>query len=707
MPGGGGLMAPASTPPGRPAGSYRPDIDGLRAVAVLAVILFHFNAQLLPSGFLGVDVFFVISGFVISASLARRQESRLRPFLLAFYARRVKRLLPLLIVCVLLTSLVGALVMTPGSAEATATWQTGIGALFGAGNLVLHARQLDYFAPATGLNLFTHTWSLGVEEQFYLLFPFLVFASGFVQGAPGGGRRLAWILLLISGASLVGWLVLNQSNPGLAYYLFPVRFWEMAAGALAFLAWRARPPSPGLGSALTTTALGLALLALLFWPKTQAALSTVAAVAVTAGLLWALQPHQIPAQLLSTAPMRQVGLLSYALYLWHWSVLSISAWTVGIHPWTVPFQVGLILLLALWSHHTIETPLRQAPWGRTPGLTLLYGLLAVAFSSLLLYGQGVGLSGRLFTGDARQVDSTPWEQRVAIEGTAVSGEHCNTGPEVAPGPFTPYQRRCTTPRRPTDRQRLFVLGDSHALALLPLEDRLHTKLPLQITHYSRKGCPMPPSASGHESSGCWAFSQQALAAVLAEVRPGDLVLVHNYFRSHFGTGEDTRSMQLDQQGRHIRGEAAKRDYYQVALASLADALATKGASLLIVADVPRHLSLQVDRNLCVKQWFRPWLPPSCQQPLQQSLVSHREDTAPMARLFAGLEAAHPNVHVFDPAAVLCGDGVCRTHDSSGELLYRDRDHLSERGVGRLAEPLTAWLQTRGLLAPQMPPGQET
>jgi peptidoglycan/LPS O-acetylase OafA/YrhL len=700
-------MAPASTPPGRPAGAYRPDIDGLRAVAVLAVILFHFNEKLLPSGFLGVDVFFVISGFVISASLARRQESRFRPFLLSFYARRVKRLLPLLIVCVLLTSLVGALVMTPGSAEATATWQTGIGALFGAGNLVLHARQLDYFAPATGLNLFTHTWSLGVEEQFYLLFPFIVFASGFVQGAPGGGRRLAWTLLVFSGASLVGWLVLNQSNPGLAYYLFPVRFWEMAAGALAFLAWRARPPALGLGTGLTTTALGLALLALLFLPKTQATLSTVAVVAVTAGLLWALQPHQIPAQLLSTAPMRQVGLLSYALYLWHWSVLSISAWTVGIHPWTVPFQVGLILLLAIWSHHTIETPLRQAPWGRTSGRTIVYGFMAVALSSLVIYGQAHGLEGRLFAGDARKVESTPWEQRVGIGGTPVSGEHCNTGPEVAPGPFTPYQRRCTTPRRPTDRHRLFVLGDSHAMALLPLADRLHDQLPLQITHYARKGCPMPPSAFGHESSGCWAFSQQALASVLAEVGPGDLVLVHNYFRSHFGKGEDTRSMQLDQQGRHIRRETAKLGHYQAALASLAEALAAQQASLLIVADVPRFLSLQVDRNLCVKQWFRPWLPPSCQQPLQQSLAAHRADTAPMARLFAGLEAAHANVHVFDPAAVLCGDGVCRTHDSSGELLYRDRDHLSERGVGQLVEPFSTWLRTRGLLTPGKTPGDKT
>lgn len=693
------MAAHAPAPSGRPEGSYRPDIDGLRAVAVLAVILFHFNEALLPSGFLGVDVFFVISGFVITGSLARHQEHRLRPFLLQFYARRVKRLLPLLIVCVLLTSLVGALVVTPGSEEATATWQTGVAALFGAGNLVLHARQFDYFAPTTGLNLFTHTWSLGVEEQFYLLFPFIVFASGFARGAPGGGRRLAWPLLLLSGASLVGWLVLNQRDPGLAYYLFPVRFWEMAAGALAYLAWRARPVAAWLALPLPTVPLALALLVLLALPKAFATLATVAAVAVTALLLWGLTPDQITTRLLSTAPMREIGLLSYALYLWHWSVLSLSAWTVGIHPWTVPFQLALIALLAVWSHRCIENPLRRAAWGGTPRLTLLYGLLSVSLASLLIYGQGHLWQGKLFAGDPARAQMLPWQKQLAISGTSVTSLHCHTEPADPEGPFTPYARRCTTERRPGDRQRLFVLGDSHALTLLPLEERLHASLPLQITHYSRNGCPMPPSAAGHESSGCWAFSQQALDSVLAEVRPGDVVLVHNYFRSHFGEGEDTRSMQIDGQGRHVQGERAKVSYYERALASLADALAAKGASLLIMADVPRFLALKVDQNLCVQEWFRPRLPASCRAALQQSRRAHEEDHLALRRMFASLERAHRNVHVFDPAATLCPDGVCRSHDPQGNLLYRDRDHLETRAVQQLAEPLRSFLQKRGLLAP--------
>ena len=159
----------------------------------------------------------------------------------------------------------------------------------------------------------THTWSLGVEEQFYLLFPFIVFASGFARGAPGGGRRLAWPLLGLSVASLVAWLVLNQRGAGLAYYLFPARFWEMAAGALAFLAWRARPVAPWLAFPLPTGPLVLALLVLLALPKAFASLATVLVVMVTALLLWGLTPEQRTTRLLSTAPMRQIGLLSYAL----------------------------------------------------------------------------------------------------------------------------------------------------------------------------------------------------------------------------------------------------------------------------------------------------------------------------------------------------------------------------------------------------------
>lgn len=674
-----------------PASSYRPEIDGLRAIAVLAVITFHFNELLLPSGFLGVDVFFVISGFVITASLARHQESDWRSFLLGFYARRVKRLMPLLMTCILVTMLVGAFVISPGSDEFTATWKTGIAALFGVGNITLQARQSDYFASSTALNPFTHTWSLGVEEQFYLLFPLLVFTSGFSRHKPGSGWRLGLFLALLSLASLVGWIVMNGRDPGWTFYFFPVRFWELAAGALAFLAWRSRShDQEGRGFALPPLLLVAALLGLLVLPRSLAAWTTLAVVLVTALLLRRLSPGQWTQGLLGAGPLRYLGLISYALYLWHWSVISLSKWTVGLGARTVPFQLALILLLSVVSHHAIEKPLRAARWGGTPARTLLYGLLLVLATGLLLVLFGRPLRGRFFSGVDPGV-ARHWDHQVGIAGTTLNGGNCHSGPGIFQGDLAATLRLCTTPGRPGDQRRLFVLGDSHALALMPLLQRLHEELPLQISHLSRGGCPLPPSASGHESTGCWAFAQQAMAATLAAARPGDLVLIHNYFRSHFGGGADSRSMQIDAKGRHVFDPAAKVAYYHQALDQLAAQLANRGVQLVIVADMPRFLDLRLDPNLCVKQWFRPSLPKACDQRLVQTLALHRADNAAVNGVLAAVAARHRNVRIFDPSPALCPDGLCRSHDREGRLLYRDRDHLNELGVLKLDDDLRRFL----------------
>jgi peptidoglycan/LPS O-acetylase OafA/YrhL len=676
-----------------PATSYRPEIDGLRAIAVLAVITFHFNEHLLPSGFLGVDVFFVISGFVITASLARHQDSDWRPFLLGFYARRIKRLIPLLMTCILVTMLVGAFVISPGSDEFKATWTTGIAALFGVGNITLQAQQSDYFASSTALNPFTHTWSLGVEEQFYFLFPILVFASGFSRHRPGSGRRLGLSLALMSLASLVGWIVMNGRDPGWTFYFFPVRFWELAAGALAFLAWRSRPEAlAGRGLPLPAPALLVAaLLGLLVLPRSLATWTTLVVVLVTALLLMQLSPGQWSQRLLAAGPLRYLGLISYALYLWHWSVISLSTWTVGLGARTVPFQLALILLLSVVSHHAIEKPLRAARWGGTPARTLLYGLLLVLGAGLLLVLFGRPLRGRFFSGVDPGV-ARHWERQVGLAGTSVNGENCHSGPGISQGDIATTLRLCTTPRRPGDQLRLFVLGDSHALALMPLVERLHQELPLQITHLSRGGCPLPPSASGHESTGCWAFAKQAVAATLAAARPGDVVLIHNYFRSHFGAGEDSRSMQIDAKGHHVIDPTAKVANYHQALDLLAARLADRGVRLVIVADMPRFLELRLDPNLCVKQWFRPSLPKACDQRLVQTLASHRADNAAINGVLAAVAAKHRNVQIFDPTAALCPDGLCRSHDADGRLLYRDRDHLNELGVLMLDGDLRRLLQ---------------
>lgn len=154
---------------------YRPEIDGLRALAILVVIVNHINKQAMPSGYLGVDVFFVISGYVITSSFSNDQSKSLGDFLLRFYSRRIKRLIPALMILVIIVSFLICLVNPePGT-------MLGLGrrALFGISNIQLFKDSTDYFAASTELNPFTHTWSLGVEEQFYILYPLLVWIAGY------------------------------------------------------------------------------------------------------------------------------------------------------------------------------------------------------------------------------------------------------------------------------------------------------------------------------------------------------------------------------------------------------------------------------------------------------------------------------------------------------------------------------------------------
>ncbi len=215
---------------------YRPEIDGLRAFAVTTVIINHFNKEILPSGYLGVDIFFVISGFVITSSLYQRPSKNFKDFISGFYERRIKRLVPALSVFVLISSIAICLFNPyPG----TSLW-TGITSLFGLSNIYLLKNSTDYFAQSMEMNVFTHTWSLGVEEQFYILFPFLIWFSGFGRKTKNGARNLFLIIGALMITSLIGFLYLYPINQSAAYFLMPTRFWEMAAGCLLFITFQKR-----------------------------------------------------------------------------------------------------------------------------------------------------------------------------------------------------------------------------------------------------------------------------------------------------------------------------------------------------------------------------------------------------------------------------------------------------------------------------------
>jgi peptidoglycan/LPS O-acetylase OafA/YrhL len=434
---------------------YRPEIDGLRAFAVVAVIINHFNKDLLPSGYLGVDIFFVISGYVITSSLADRKSKNLLDFLTGFYERRIKRLVPALVVFVLITSVLISLFNPEPDVALDLGWRS----LFGISNIFLFRSATDYFAEATELNPFTHTWSLGVEEQFYLLFPFLIWFSGFGQQKVKGARNLFFWVGALTVFSLITFIYLYQVNQPAAYFLMPPRFWEMAAGCLIFIGFRKRAKIEQSLEQLPPLLVVTAMVVIMFLPVSAAVPATTAMVALSAVLIACLKKGTAAYEFFTLEKIVYVGLISYSLYLWHWVVLSISRWTIGIHWWSVPIQVGLILLMAIGSYQYVEKPARQGSYAKARLKVLGGGVVVSGLASILLVAFSKNLSDNLFLG---RKNVTAPDNLLEFVGIEPIKKNCRIFNSV-PSPKN-IQKECgnfISLALPT----VYVVGDSHGLGL--------------------------------------------------------------------------------------------------------------------------------------------------------------------------------------------------------------------------------------------------
>jgi len=481
---------------------YIKSIDGLRAIAVLAVMIYHLNSSWLPGGFAGVDVFFVISGYVVARSLAGRNHETALKFIAGFYARRVRRILPALTLCLLITSLMTVLFI-PASWLSATTSQVGLYAFFGLSNFALVLFQDDYFSPRAEYNPFVHTWSLGVEEQFYLLFPFLLLIGYRLVHQNRRPKLAARLgvglipLLALGSLYLAYWMGLH--HPDKAYYLLPSRFWELAAGVMLFqLQDAGRVPALGYRQARGLLLLGLALIALGYgladvqhFPYPWALLPVAGTALAIHALCWL---HG--STLLSSSPMVYCGKLSFSLYLWHWPVYTLLRWTVGLeNGWTTCTALLITLALAMASYHWIETPVRRTSLLRERrAVSIMAGLAATT----LLWGVSLQLFQHRETLSYSVTADTytwyPYAYPVASD-------------NASPKPIT--------------GRRLFVIGNSHTGAYTTLLNRLRQQQGVEVQQMETGACAIGNMLYPiNEMPGCRELSERYLAQVLEQARPG-------------------------------------------------------------------------------------------------------------------------------------------------------------------------------------------
>ncbi len=522
-------VAPQQQPPAAPAGArrlpapvhrgFRPDIEGLRAVAVLVVVLYHGGVKALGGGFTGVDVFFVISGFLITGHLLQEMDQTGSINLAQFWARRVRRLLPALTVVVVATSIAVALwweILRRARALIDLSW----GALYAA-NWRFAQLDVDYLT-AGQRSPALHLWSLGVEEQFYLLWPLLLVAVILATRRPSWRphRRAAVVATLAtSWVVSFGWnLVWSHSRPSWAYYSLPTRLWQLATGALLAcgLGWWARRRfsarvalvwaglgAIGVGVVLLHDAGGTP------YPGVVALLPTLGAGAVIASGVapWpqpgqgtqvrvrpAMQVVLLPVRVLSSWPMQRIGNLSYGWYLWHWPLLVLAPAVVG-HALTTMQAVavaGLGLVAAAISARLVENPIRRAPGAlRRAGWSLALGAaltgLCVGVTQVTLHRTAAGAVTHQFTQITEQGNSEQVHVRLspvqARYDAALMGT-CHVGQAV-----TSLPPGCDFGAS-TDSGRVLMAGDSHAGQWFPAVMEAADQRGLGVTAWTKSWCQL-------------------------------------------------------------------------------------------------------------------------------------------------------------------------------------------------------------------------
>jgi peptidoglycan/LPS O-acetylase OafA/YrhL len=481
---------------------YRPDIDGLRAIAVMLVVNFHAFPEAMPGGFIGVDIFFVISGFLITGIIVRELDQQ-RFSLLAFYNRRIRRIFPALIVVLCATLVLGWMWMLP-AAYAQLSADVAASAAFLSNFALLW--QSGYFDVESAKKPLLHLWSLGIEEQFYLFWPLILLLAGRLR------LNILTVAAVIGVASFVLNVALIGSNPVATFYLPFTRAWELLAGAVLACGW-SRVSQTGAASNWRAAG-GLALIAVAAAIlDTHSAFPGWWAVLPVAGaaLLLSAPEAWICRTVLASRPLVWIGLISYPLYLWHWPLLVFFG-LIKFAPLTLLERgliIGLSFALAWLTYRFVESPFR---FGR-PRRFKIAGLCAVMV--LIVMAGGVVVQGRGFDfrlpPEIREMASVPTQaSQWRVDECLLDLSHKMS-----------FADSCVDRDR---RPLIMVWGDSTAGALLPGLRKAQETRAFGIAQFTSSSCVPALNVDVAGTPNCRAINDKVLALV-RDIRP-DIVLLH-------------------------------------------------------------------------------------------------------------------------------------------------------------------------------------
>ncbi len=630
---------------------HRADIDGLRAVAIALVVGYHAGAPGFAGGFVGVDVFFVVSGFLITRQLWSGQERAGTIDVLEFWGRRIRRLAPAATVMILVVVAVSVPVASPLAWDDT--WRAAVASSVYLSNGFFGAESADYFAAEVTTNPLLHTWSLAVEEQFYLVWPVVLLVAASCGGSTSAGRRRRWlaVVTLVSVASFALCVVLTQRATPWAFYASPARAWEFGLGAMVALGGpRWLRPCHGRRTLLAALGTALVLSAVWMFDRSTAFPGAWALLPATGTALLIAADARVLRPLLSAAPVQWLGRMSYGWYLWHWPILVLGVGYLG--PVGLGPRVGLTVVAlapAVWSHRVVEQPLRFHPrLARSAAPNFVLGAALAGAVALAVVAAGTEMQGRLDQPEVRVLAAA--QQDVPV----LADQDCETldVDEL-------FDECRTVPPDGDGSAPILLLGDSHAGQWQPALEQGAVRLGHPLVTSWRGNCPAIPVAvtvDGRSSAEC--RSRQAhMLDLVDDLEPAAVVLSHSaaydVSDAEWQSGLETMVAELEE--RHI--------------------------PVGVLLDIPRQ---ETDPVHCAAVHG---LDAECT--VDRETADAQLASAHARELEILVDAGHGVA--FDPVPVLCDREDCPLLVDD-VVTYRDSNHLTATFASRLGPDIRRWLR---------------
>lgn len=639
---------------------YIKSIDSLRAFAVLSVMLYHVYPNALPGGFTGVDVFFVISGYVVSSSLFKNYNSNFFKFTLDFYSRRIIRLIPVFLVFVLFSTLITVLFI-PSSWLSDTINKTGLASLFGLSNFALVWYNDGYFSPRIEFNPFVHTWSLAVEEQFYLLFPLIFFLWYKFQFSSQKflflfSRYLLPILLIIS----LGYSYYETSaNPQNAFYLIFSRFWELALGAFLFklhVSNKLISHSNIINKLYFISGLILITIGFIFsdsnaFPFPWAIAPVFGTVFLIISFVHSSYKSSYSIKILENPILVYIGKISYSLYLWHWAIYVFFRWTIGLETLSQMISaVILTIIFAILSYHFVESYFLK-----NKTLHKISSWKIVLSGILLLVVTFFGLK-QLFSNQE-------------VLSLSVTKNKSIWYPYPYPNPSL------ENTNKDLSSHTIFVLGDSHTGAYSTMLQQLKDEYKIKVFQYSSGGCGVADFHSPNISKNpaCLNYINNILKEIQKKAKAGDILFLASLRMPRFC--DQYAVFPLDDVLSKLNTKEAQenRELIINETATLIQKFKEKDIYVLIDAPKPTFFA----PAFRCSDWFNK-SNPICKGGFDIERDFLEQTRKPVMNALDTLQNKFSNLIIWDPFPILCPDDICSTYHK-GKPLFFDGDHLSAHG----------------------------